>query len=294
MTIQKKATLIASFVAGILALIKLSAGLVSGSVALLASAMDSILDLAVSLFNYVALHGSEKPADAKFNYGRGKLEALSSVIEGTIIAMSGFFIIYESFDSLYNGKEISHVAPAVAVMCTSFIMTFFLVLFLSRVAKVSGSMVVRADLLHYKVDLLSNGTVLVSLLLVFVIELHFIDALVGAGIAIYIIYSAISLIKDGIYTLLDRAMSKESERKIREILDSSHGIIGYHALRTREAGSVRFIDVHLVFRRDYALFEAHAISDKIEERIRALDSTVSWNITTHLDPYDDSRVKEYI
>lgn len=96
MSPQKKATVVSSTVAAILTIIKLAVGLFSGSVAVLASAIDSILDMFVSIFNYFAISKSEKPADKTFNYGKGKIEALASVIEGTIISMSGLFFIISS------------------------------------------------------------------------------------------------------------------------------------------------------------------------------------------------------
>ena len=101
---EKKATLVSSCVALILTLIKLTVGILSGSVAVLASAVDSVLDLGVSIFNYFAITNSEKPADETFNYGRGKIEALASVIEGTIVTLSGIFLFYMAIQKYFNNE----------------------------------------------------------------------------------------------------------------------------------------------------------------------------------------------
>jgi len=123
MTLQKKATVVSSSVAAVLTLMKLVIGIASGSVAVLASAIDSILDMFVSLFNYFAISNSEKPADKTFNYGRGKIEALASVIEGTIITMSGIFLLYQAVNKAINGEVSSYLNISMIVMILSLIIT---------------------------------------------------------------------------------------------------------------------------------------------------------------------------
>ena len=107
MTPQKKATVVSSSVAALLTIIKLVVGIASGSVAVLASAIDSVLDMFVSLFNYFAISNSEKPADREFNYGRGKIEALASVIEGSIITLSGIYLLYQAIQKAINVKYLN-------------------------------------------------------------------------------------------------------------------------------------------------------------------------------------------
>jgi len=160
MTLQKKATVVSSSVAAFLTLIKLAIGIASGSVAVLASAVDSILDMFVSLFNYFAINNAEKPADETFNYGRGKIEALASVIEGVIITMSGLFLLYTAFAKYFGDKTSTYLDISLMVMIISFIITAFLVAFLKYVAKKTNNMVIKADALHYKTDVWVNIAVL--------------------------------------------------------------------------------------------------------------------------------------
>ncbi len=290
MTLQKRATIVSSLTATILIIIKLAVGLLSGSVAVLASAIDSILDLIVSAFNYFAINKAEKPADEQFNYGRGKVEALAAVIEGTVITMSGIFIFYESIKKAYRGEIVSHLTPSVIVMVISLILTVALVMFLNFVAKKTDNMVIKADALHYKTDIFSNGIILISLVVIQLTDFYLIDSIMGVAISTYIVYSAYEIIKDGVYMLLDAALDEEIVQNIKDIIKNEKLVNDYHFLKTRKSGNTNFVDVHLVFDTDISLLEAHRAADRVEDNIRELSKNDEWIINTHLDPYDDSEM----
>jgi ferrous-iron efflux pump FieF len=292
MTPQKKATVVSSSVAAVLTLMKLVIGIASGSVAVLASAVDSVLDMFVSIFNYFAISNSEKPADKVFNYGRGKIEALASVIEGTIITISGLFLLYQAITKAINGSVSQYLDISIYVMIMSLIITISLVIYLNGVAKRTNSMVIKADALHYKTDVFSNVAVLSSLLLVTFTGYEIIDVFVGGGIAIYIIYSAYELIHDGILVLLDRAVDAQLVSKIEEIIKENNKVNAYHLLKTREAANQTFVEVHLVFDCIITLMEAHRASDSIENKIKRLDKKRDWIINIHMDPYDDFKIND--
>ena len=290
MTLQKKATVVSSSVAAFLTLIKLVIGIASGSVAVLASAVDSILDMFVSLFNYFAISNSEKPADDQFNYGRGKIEALASVIEGVIITMSGLFLLYTAIKKYFSNEVSAYLDISLIVMVISLFVTIGLVAYLNAVAKKTNNMVIKADALHYKTDVWVNAAVLFSLVAVYFTKLEIIDIIVGAGISIFIIYSAYELIEDGVLVLLDRALDEDISIKIVEIIKTENQINDYHFLKTRGAGDNNFVDVHLVFDCIITLMEAHKVADRIEEKIEKLDKTKTWIINIHMDTYDDSDI----
>ena len=292
MTPQKKATVVSSSVAAVLTLIKLVLGIASGSVAVLASAVDSVLDMFVSIFNYFAISNSEKPADKIFNYGRGKIEALASVIEGTIITISGLFLLYQAVDKAINGEVSQYLDISIYVMIISLIITISLVLYLNHIAKKTNSMVIKADALHYKTDVFSNIAVLVSLILVTFTGYELIDVFVGGGIALYIIYSAYELIHDGVLVLLDRAVDEELVKKIEQIIKENDRVNAYHLLKTREAANQTFVEVHLVFDCIITLMDAHRASDSIEHKIKKLDKNRNWIINIHMDPYDDFKMND--
>ncbi|RXI30672.1 cation-efflux pump [Arcobacter ellisii] len=292
MTSQKKATVVSSSVAAVLTLIKLVIGFASGSVAVLASAVDSVLDMFVSIFNYFAISKSEKPADKTFNYGRGKIEALASVIEGTIITISGLFLLYQAVKKAILGEVSQYLDISIYVMIISIIITISLVTYLNIIAKKTNSMVIKADALHYKTDVFSNLAVLISLLLVTFTGYEIIDVFVGGGIAIYIIYSAYELIHEGVLVLLDRAVDENLVEKIEEIIKANDKVNTYHLLKTREASNQTFVEVHLVFDCLITLMDAHRASDSIENKIKKLDEKREWIINIHMDPYDDFKMND--
>lgn len=288
--LEKKATLISTSVAALLVFIKMIVGVLSGSIAILASAIDSLLDLVVSLFNYFALHNAEKHPDDKFHYGRSKIEPLAAVLEGSIISFSALFILYEAVIKILHPRDMAYMGASISVMVASFIITALLVVFLNAVAKKTKNMVIRADALHYKTDLYSNGAVLFALLAIHYSGEVLIDPLLGIAIAIYMIYSAAPIIKEGILMLLDAALPPQDVQKIEHILDTEDGIRSYHFLRTRESGSHIFITVHTVFNISVSLYEAHRVTDKIEAKFQELFSDKKVHAVIHMDPYDDSDI----
>lgn len=292
MTLQRKATIVSSATATLLVLIKLTIGILSGSVAVLASAIDSVLDLIVSAFNYFAITKAEQPADEKFNYGKGKIEALASVIEGTVITVSGLYILYEAAKKLFTQEPTAYLETSLIVMGVSIVITLSLVTFLGYVAKKTNNLVIKSDALHYKTDLYTNAAVIASLGLIAFSGLEWIDSLVGGAIAIYIIYSAYGIIHEGVLMLLDVALDEELVRKIRYVINAEPDTHDYHFLKTRRSGNTNFVDVHLVFSPDLLLLTAHRAADRVEENIQKLDTRSDWVINIHLDPYDDSDVND--
>jgi len=292
MSPQKKATVVSTSVAIVLVVVKLTIGIASGSIAVLASAIDSLLDSVVSLFNFFAIKKSEEHPDEMFQYGKGKIQALAGVIEGTVITISGFYIIYESVKKMIDESTTSLLGPSIMVMLFSIVVTYFLVIYLMRIAKETKSIVIKADALHYKTDLWSNGAVLVALGLVYLTGLDIIDALFGLAIGMYIIYSAYEIIEEGVMMLLDRALEKEIVDEIEEIISSHEKVTGYHWLKTRSDGAVNFVEFHMVLNPDMLLLEAHQIAHEVEDKIMALDPDKRWVITPHFDPYDDEEMNE--
>lgn len=290
MRLEKKATVVSTSVAAVLVLIKMTVGILSGSIAVLASAIDSMLDLIVSLFNYFALNSAEKDPDADFNYGRSKIEPLAAVIEGTVISLSALFILYEALTKIAHPRDMEYMTESIWVMLVSIIITAFLVLFLNKVAKKTNNMVIRADALHYKTDLFSNGAVLLALGLVAYTGEQILDPILGIAIAIYMIYSSLPIIKEGILMLLDAALEEEDIQKIKDIIESEKIVTDYHYLQTRESGSHVFISVHAVFNVSISLYDAHLVADKLEVRIKELFEDKKVHILIHMDPYDDSEI----
>jgi len=292
MSPQKRATVVSSTVATFLVLIKLVIGVASGSVAVLASAIDSLLDTLVSIFNFFAIRKAEENPNDTYQYGKGKIQAIAAVIEGTIISMSGLYIIYVGGEKLIEASVTTLLAPSIVAMSISIVITYFLVQYLLKVSKETDNLVIKADALHYKTDLWSNAAVLLSLGLVYLTGLDWIDALFGIGIGVYIIYSAYEIIVEGIGILLDRALDGKLVAQIGEIISKHPEVTSYHWLRTRTDGTTNYVEFHMVLRPSMRLLEAHRIADEVEDRVRELETRKRWIITPHFDPYDDEQVNE--
>jgi len=295
MTLQKKATLVASATAFFLIVIKLTVGIMTGTVVIIASAIDSALDFLISLFNSYAVSKSQKPTDADYNYGRGKIEGLASMLEGIVIIASGLFIIYAAIQKFISGEPTTHLGLSLGVMAVSVLTTSALVIFLNSVYAKTKSLIIKSDALHYKSDLYTNLGIIASLSLIYFSNWHFIDPVVSIAIAVYIIYSAAGIVKEGLEMLLDKALEHETVEKIQEIIQSHIEakeciISGYHQLKTRRSGSVNFVDVHIVFNDKVLLRDSHELADHIEERIIEIHPKESWIINIHQDPYDDGNI----
>lgn len=291
-SIQKRATIVSSSVAFFLVCIKFIVGIFSGSVAVLASAIDSMLDFFVSIFNFFAIKKAEEDPTQNFQYGKGKIQGIAAVMEGTIIIISGLFIIYKAIEKALYKESTSMLLPSIYVMIFSIIVTFLLVMYLSLVAKKTDNIVIKSDALHYKTDLWSNGVIFLSLFLVFITKQDIIDAVFGFGIGIYIIYSAIEIVIDGIKILLDHSLPEDQVAKIEQILKNHKEITSFHWLKTRTDGSVNFVEFHMVLRPNMLLLEAHRIAEQAEDKIMQIDPSKKWAITPHFDPYDDEEINE--
>ena len=251
-----------------------------------------MLDFFVSIFNFFAIKKAEEDPTQNFQYGKGKIQGIAAVIEGTIIIVSGVFIIYKAIEKALYKESTSMLLPSIYVMVFSIIVTLLLVVYLLSVAKKTDNIVIRSDALHYKTDLWSNGVILLSLFLVFVTKQDIIDAVFGFGIGIYIIYSAVEIVVEGTKILLDHSLPEDQVAKIEHILKDHKEITSFHWLKTRTEGSVNFVEFHMVLRPNMLLLEAHRIAEQVEDKIMQTDSSKRWVITPHFDPYDDEEINE--
>lgn len=292
MNLEKKATIIASACAFSLALVKFVVGFLSGSVVVLSSAIDSMMDSVVSIFNFLALKKSVQKPNEHYNFGFSKIEALMGIFEGCLIAGIGIFIFYESILKIYHKEDIKDLSSSILVMVFASCVTFFLVIFLSFVAKKTKSLIVESDCLHYKSDFLTNLCALIALVLIHFTDFHIIDAIFGIVISLYITFNSFKIIKKSLAFLMDAALEDEKVEKICEIIKKNKEIISFHELKTRKSPNTNYLSVHLVFCPIISLLNAHKISDHIEKSIRESFNDEKWDIQIHLDPYDDQNTEK--
>ena len=288
---QTNAILVVSVSAFCLAVLKLIFAIVSGSVVVMASAIDSLLDMFVSLFNHFTYKKAQSPSTAYFNYGFGKLEGIAAVFESALIFGSGIYIIYQSIQKFIAHKGVDSVESGIVIMAISICATLAIVSFLRFVAKRNHSIIIKSEILHYKSDLFSNLAVIVSLILIYATGIHALDSLIGAILGIYICAQSYKIAKEGFLVLLDRAIDDELHDKIVAILSEDKRISSFHHLKSRQSGKNIFLEYHLVFDKEISLFNAHEISDALEARIKGISSDFEWIILAHLDPYDDSKME---
>ncbi|BCX79457.1 cation diffusion facilitator family transporter [Campylobacter sp. 19-13652] len=286
--LKKLAIISASATSVLLAVIKFIAGIASGSISVLSSAIDSMLDCLISVLNFFALKKSSDAPNARFNYGFGKIEALSSLFEGTFIIGVGIFIFYESVLKIVHGKEAVSVDIGLYIMLASMLITGALIAFLSHVAKLTNDLIIRTDALHYKSDLYTNAAIVIALIIIKFTGFWLIDPLLGIAASAYIIYSAIKLVKEGIFILLDAAISESEQQKIVQIILSFKQVLSFHYFKSRKSANTVFLSYHLVFQEGIALAKAHQISDQIIAQIKASFPDSEWIITPEFDPVDDS------
>ena len=280
---KTKAAKVAMSVAFCLAVSKAAVGFLTGSLSILSSAVDSILDIAASFFNFIAIKKAEEPADTGHQYGHGKYEAMATFSQSIIIFVSGLFILLSAWDKFIHNKHPEVSSAGFVVMGISIAATIFLTIYLRYVAKKEKSSVLEADAMHYSIDLYTNIGILAALFIIKLTGWTVIDSIVAALVAIYIIFSAIKLSVQVSKQLLDSRIEEEAYNKLLKVLDSFGSYhLDFHRLRTRSAGNEIFIDMHLTLCRKLTLDEVHQITDVIENAISKEISGA--DITIHPEP----------
>lgn len=288
MNLAKIATISASICAIFLAIVKFVIGFTTGSVAILASAIDSLVDFVISILNFLALKKASQKSNNQYNFGYSKIEALMGLLEGFVIFIIGVYIFYESIVKIYHQERVDNLNLGIYVMVFALAVTFILVLFLSYVAKKTQSLIVESDCLHYKSDVLTNFFTLLALVIIYFTQFYIIDAIFGILVSFYIAFSSFKIIKKSLEFLMDKALDKEVVEWIQVCIQKHPEIISFHQLKTRQSPDKKYLSVHLVFCPIISLLNAHKIADDIEDEIRKNYKDDKWDIQIHLDPYDDS------
>lgn len=267
-----------------LAIIKVITGIATGSMALLSSAADSLLDILMSFGNLLALRQANKPADDNHPYGHGKFETAATLFQSLLIAGSGLFILSESIHRLRHGNnELSHIDIGIAVLAFSSIVSLILSRYLKRVGIKTESTALQADALHYATDVYSNAILLIGLVAVRLLGWSWIDPVLSIGVGCYILYAAFELLKGSMDDFLDAGLPEEQRQEIVNcITNNGKEITGYHNLRTRRSGTQKMIDFHLTFCRFKTIEEAHESAHKIEKEIKS--NIRNSDVTIHLEP----------
>jgi ferrous-iron efflux pump FieF len=267
--LRRMATYASVAVAAVLIAVKFAAWLETGSVALLSSLVDSLLDAVASLVNLVAVRHAMSPADREHRFGHGKAEPLAVLGQSAFITGSAMLLLAEAVRRLIWPVPVENPPAGIAVMIFSIAVTIALVLYQRHVVRRTGSIAITADEIHYRSDLVLNTSVIAALLLGSVLDFPLLDPLFGAAIGIWIVYSAVRLARLSLFQLMDHELPDEEREKIRAIAQSHPDVAAAHDLRTRVAGPTAFIQIHIEMDGGLSLIRAHEISDEVEAELRA-------------------------
>lgn len=265
--------------------LKLVVGISIGSVSVISEAIHSGLDLLAAFIALFSVRTSSRPPDERHQYGHGKIENISGTIEAVLILVAAVWIIVEAWEKIVSRAPVETVGWGVAIMGISATANLLVSRYLFYVAKKTRSIALEADALHLQTDVYTSAGVFMGLGLIYFTGWEIIDPLAAIGVALLIIKTAFDLTRRAFMPLIDEALPAEEEERIRGILDEYQQkgeLVGYHKLRTRQAGADRYVDVHVVLPGNYDLNTAHALSDRIEAHIHGcLENT---SVVIHLEP----------
>jgi cation diffusion facilitator family transporter len=275
----------------LLILLKIVAGVLTGSISLIAEAIHSLMDLAAAIVAFFSVRISDKPADREHPFGHGKAENISGVIEAILIFIAAVIIIYQAIERIIKGETLELLEIGIGIMVVSIVVNIIVSRYLLRVSRETDSLALEADARHLTTDVFTMSGVLIGLVIVRLgnvagLNLNILDPVVAILVSLLIVRTAYGLTRRSFGGLVDVKLPEDEEKKIRQAITEHFGgeVVGFHRLRTRKAGSQRYIDLHLVMPRHITIEEAHRMCDHLEKDIRK--RLVRTDVTIHVEPCD--------
>jgi ferrous-iron efflux pump FieF len=279
---MRRATLAAVAVAVILIALKGTVFWFTGSIAMLGTLTDSLLDGAASLLNLFAVRASLAPADREHRFGHGKAEALAGLGQSIFIFGSAAYIVFEAVRRLLDPQPVAYSGAGIAVVVVAIVLTLALVAYQRHVVSETRSLAIEADSIHYRGDLFMNLSVIAALVLSGYLGFHWADPAFGILIAALIAWSAAKIVINAFDQLMDREFSEEDRDRIMDIARQHPEVVNLHELRTRTSGIYSFIQFHLELDGGISLTEAHRISDEVESEV--MTAFPGAEVIIHQDP----------
>ncbi|MFL5896044.1 MAG: cation diffusion facilitator family transporter [Thermoleophilaceae bacterium] len=264
--------------------LKVFAGIVTGSVAILTEAAHSAIDLLASMIAFVSLRKAAEPADESHPYGHAKLENLAAAIEGMLILVGAGVIVYESIHRLVEGAHVESLGFGIAVIGLSAVVNLGVSEFLYRKAALTDSPALAGDAAHLRTDAYTSLGVLAGLTLVAITGVDALDSVTALVVAVAIVASGVRLVTSSSRVLVDEALPQDELDQVREVIRAHAGseVLGFHALRARRAGSRRYVDMHVQFRDGTSLERAHELAHQLQAEIRS--RLRGADVLIHLEP----------
>ena len=265
----------------LLIIMKLSVGIIGGSVSIISEAIHSSMDLLAAVIAFLSVRVSDNPPDSRHPYGHGKIENISGVIEALLIFVAAIWIIIEAVKKLLGERiEIESIALGSVVMLISAIVNFIVSRRLYKVARETNSVALEADALHLKTDVYTSLGVALGLGLILFTGINWLDPVVAMLVAAFIIKESYQLLKKAFTPLLDTAWGEDEIEELENILTGLK--VSYHDLRTRLAGNYRFIEFHIQIPENESVGNAHQYCDKIENELT--QNYQNLTVTIHVEP----------
>lgn len=280
--LRRWATYASVCTASILIAAKVVAYLMTESVSILSSLIDSSTDLMASVVTLMGVRQALRPADLDHRYGHGKAEGLAALTQAAFIGGSAAFLSIEAVRRLLSPEPVGETAVGVGVMLLSIALTAGLLTFQRYVVRHTGSVAIGADRLHYSGDLLMNGAVITALLLNRWTGIGAVDPLFGLGIAAFLLYGAWGVVREALAVLMDRELPEDDRERISALVRSHPSVRGLHDLRTRSSGTGMFIELHLELDPNLTLVVAHDITDTVEKALTR--AFVNAEVLIHQEP----------
>jgi cation diffusion facilitator family transporter len=268
-----------------LIVMKLVAGAVTGSIAIITEAVHSGIDLLASIVAYFSLRKADEPADEDHLYGHAKAENLAAALEGALILVGAGVIVYEAVRRLASGTDaVNDIGFGIAVMGISAVVNIVVSTYLYRQARLHDSPALEGDAAHLRADSLTSIAVLIGLVLIEITGIAELDSIVALLVASAIVYAGIRIVSRSSRMLMDEAIPPEELGAVREVIESYRGteLLGYHKLRARRGGSARYVDVHLQFAPGTSLERAHSTAHSLQESIKGRIRNA--DVLVHIEP----------
>ncbi|TES83454.1 MAG: cation transporter [Dehalococcoidia bacterium] len=264
---------------------KVVASIVTGSIAIRADAIHSVIDLVGAIVGFIGIKIADRPPDRQHPFGHGKAENIAGVVIASLIFIAAGTIAYQAITRLISGATVELIAVGIYVTAAAIAINLAISWYMMRVARATDSVALEATARDLTADVLSSVAVLVGLILVRLTGVALLDPIVALLVAILIFRTAFLTMKKSFGGLLDTRLPRPEERKIIACLGKHSGqLVGFHKIRTRKAGSQRYIDFHLVVSKDVSVEKAHQLCDELEQQIEARLSYTS--VTIHIEPCD--------
>jgi cation diffusion facilitator family transporter len=270
----------------VLIVLKIAAGVITGSVAIITEAVHSSIDLVASVVAFFSVRKAHEPADESHPYGHEKVENLAAAFEGVLIVLGAAIIIYEAIKKLTGEPHVERIGVGIVVIGISAVVNLIVSRHLNRKARETDSPALEGDAAHLHTDALTSIGVLIALALVAITGVDELDAIAALVVAVAIVFSGIRLVMRSSRVLVDEALPEEEMQGVAEAIREvgASEVIGFHKIRARRGGSNRYVDLHVQFRRGTSLERAHEVSHDLQAAIRARLGGA--DVLIHLEPED--------